>query len=164
MFSDRPFIRNTLFAAVTALCSVASPVAYAMDIVRENDQVPAPPAEQRGIWGAIAFSPIHNKYGFFWGADKRKEAEDIAVKFCEDRADSGCYLVVTFRNHRHWSDDDKSGFPYEHCAALSVAEDKDHKVTRWGAASATTHRQAEDAATKNCGDSNKCEIQEWVCT
>ncbi|NTF83800.1 DUF4189 domain-containing protein [Agrobacterium rhizogenes] len=163
MLSGRPVIRNSVFAALVAICAILPPTAHAADpIVQE--QYPEPPVTQDGIWGAIAFSPLHNKYGFFWGADKREEAENIAVKYCQNQADSGCRLAITFRNHRHWTDDDQSGFPYEHCAALSVAEDRDRKVTHWGAASAATRKDAEDAAIKSCGDSNQCKIHEWVCT
>lgn len=164
MFPDKPVIRNSLFIAITTFCSVTAPAAFATDIVRENEQAPAPPIEQRGIWGAISYSPIKNKYGFFWGADKRNEAEDISLRYCEHNADVGCRLVITFRNHRHWSDDDKSSFPYEHCAALSVSTDKDGKVTHWGVASAATRKKAEDAASINCGDADLCKVREWACT
>ncbi|WP_225772175.1 OmpA family protein [Inquilinus sp. Marseille-Q2685] len=121
----------------------------------------------RGIWGAIAYSAPDQKRGFFWGADKADEAQEIALRHCVHRGGQDCRVVSLFRNYRHWwDDDDKSGFPYEHCAALSVG--KPHAASRpaaWGAASATTRREAEEKATAICGgDANDCEIHEWVCT
>ncbi len=163
MFSGRFVIRTAMFAVLAAMCGIVPAMVYAADPV-VKEQVPEPPADQRGIWGAIAFSPVSNEYGFFWGADKRNEAEDVAVKYCKNKTAAGCRLVITFRNHRHWTDDDGSGFPYDRCAALSVAEDKEHKATHWGAASGKTQKDAVDAATKTCGNSSACNIREWVCT
>lgn len=55
-----------------------------------------------------------------------------------------------FRNHRHWDDDDGTGFPYEHCAALSLGG---------------TCRETEWEALSLCGgQENQCKIREWVCT
>jgi hypothetical protein len=50
-------------------------------------------------------------HGFFWGADKRQEAMDIALEHCENAEGKGCIVVEVFRNHRHWDDDDNTGFP-----------------------------------------------------
>ncbi|MDW6025958.1 DUF4189 domain-containing protein [Mesorhizobium sp. BAC0120] len=131
-----------------------------------RSEVPEPPPnEERGIWGAIAFSPTDGKHGFFWGADKRKEAEEIALKHCEHAKGEACKVVEVFRNHRHWDDDDDTGFPYQHCAALSVGKTAPAGESFWGAASATTRREAEEKATSQCGaDKNECKIREWVCT
>jgi outer membrane protein OmpA-like peptidoglycan-associated protein len=129
-----------------------------------------PAAEQnpgmRGIWGAIAYSVPDQKRGFFWGADKADEAQEIALRHCVHRGGKDCEVVSLFRNHRHWTDDDKSGFPYEHCAALSVGTPPAAgRPAPWGAASAETRRQAEEKATAICGgDANECRIPEWVCT
>ncbi|WP_437380210.1 OmpA family protein [Inquilinus limosus] len=131
---------------------------------------PAPAAGQspgmRGIWGAIAYSVPDEKRGFFWGADKPEEAQEIALRHCVHRGGQDCKVVSLFRNHRHWDDDDKTGFPYEHCAALAVGKPPAaNRPAAWGAASAETRRQAEEKATAICGgDANECEIPEWVCT
>ena len=127
---------------------------------------PAPAAEMRGIWGAIAYSAPDQKRGFFWGADKADEAQEIALRHCLNRDGQDCKVVSLFRNHRHWTDDDKSGFPYEHCAALSVGTSSaPGRPAPWGAASAETRREAEEKATAICGgDANECRIPEWVCT
>ncbi|RXT37495.1 hypothetical protein B5V01_28385, partial [Mesorhizobium erdmanii] len=78
--------------------------------------------EEKGIWAAIAYSQSDSKYGFFWGADKRQEAKDIAQKYCESAGGKACNVVSVFRNHRHWTDDDETGFPYKHCGALAMAD------------------------------------------
>jgi hypothetical protein len=131
-----------------------------------GSEPPAPPAnEEKGIWGAIAFSPTDGRHGFFWGADKRQEAEDIALKHCENAKGEDCRVVEVFRNHRHWDDDDYTGFPYKHCAALSVGKAAHSGTLSWGAASATTRRDAEEKATSLCAaEQNECKIREWVCT
>src|SRR5437660_1394846 len=79
-----------------------------------------PQQEEKGIWAAIAYSQADSKYGFFWGADKRQEAKDIAQKYCENAGGKACNVVTVFRNHRHWDDDDETGFPYKHCGALAM--------------------------------------------
>lgn len=126
---------------------------------------PGPMPEEKGIWGAIAFSPVDGRHGFFWGADKRTEAEDAALKHCENAEGAACKVVEVFRNHRHWDDDDGTGFPYEHCAALSLGETSRAGTPFWGTASATSRREAERNALSLCGgEENQCEIREWVCT
>jgi len=129
-------------------------------------QAAGPAPEMKGIWGAIAYSAPDEKRGFFWGADKPEEAQDRALRHCVHRGGNACLVVSLFRNHRHWRDDDKSGFPYEHCGALSVGKaPAADRPAAWGAASAETRRQAEEKATAICGGSvNACEIREWVCT
>jgi hypothetical protein len=134
------------------------------DLTVPEPDVPVPSVPQRGIWGAIAVAPAQGKHGFFWGADKREEAEEAALKYCENVAKSRCQLAIVFRNHRHWTDDDQSGFPYEHCAALVVEQDKDGPFSRWGAASAETRKDAEKLASEKCADDNACKVREWVCT
>lgn len=129
------------------------------------DPIPAPPEEQRGIWGAIAYSPVDDRQGFFWGADKREEAGDNALKYCQNAKGKACRVVTVFRNHRHWNDDDGSGFPYEHCAALSVGKSLGDGKRPWAASSEKTRREAEDKAQALCGGSDKqCKVREWVCT
>lgn len=127
-------------------------------------EVPVPDVEERGIWAAIAYSEADGVHGFFWGADKRQEASDIALEHCENDGGKDCVVVEVFRNHRHWDDDDHTGFPYNHCGALAVAKEK--KTTRvWGAKSAVTRDEAVDAAMRICeADGAKCKIREWVCT
>jgi hypothetical protein len=120
-----------------------------------------------GIWGAIAYSVRDEKRGFFWGADKPEEAQEIALRHCVHRGGQDCKVVTLFRNYRHWwDDDDKSGFPYEHCGALVVGEPAARgQPAPWGAASATTRREAEDKASAICGgDAKACSVHEWVCT
>ncbi|MCA0016221.1 DUF4189 domain-containing protein [Mesorhizobium sp. B292B1B] len=124
------------------------------------------PKEEKGIWGAIAYSSVDTKHGFFWGADKRQEAKDAAMKYCENAGGKGCTVVTVFRNHRHWTDDDETGFPYKHCGALAVAKEKQSdRLTPWGANSAETRRDAEDLALHACeAAGTECKIREWVCT
>ncbi|WP_052119995.1 OmpA family protein [Inquilinus limosus] len=120
-----------------------------------------------GIWGAIAYSVRDEKRGFFWGADKPEEAQEIALRHCVHRGGQDCRVVTLFRNYRHWwDDDDKSGFPYEHCGALVVGEPgANGQPAPWGAASARTRREAEEKASATCGgDAKACSVQEWVCT
>lgn len=129
--------------------------------------LPAPPPaeEERGIWAAIAYSNPDGKHGFFWGADKRQEAMDIALKHCQNAGGDGCTVVSVFRNHRHWNDDDNTGFPYNHCGALAVGEKTSGQFASWGAETAQTRRQAEDLTLQTCERTGqKCKIREWVCT
>lgn len=131
-----------------------------------TEQVPEPPAqEERGIWAAIAYSEVDHKHGFFWGADKRQEAMDIAFEHCENAGGEACKVVEVFRNHRHWNDDDDTGFPYNHCGALAIGEERADQMTPWAARSAPTRREAEEGALEVCEETGgKCEIREWVCT
>lgn len=125
---------------------------------------PVPDIEERGIWAAIAYSEVDGIHGFFWGADKRQEATDLAVKHCENDGGKDCAVIEVFRNHRHWDDDDNTGFPYNHCGALAVAKEK-KTTTIWGAKSAETRDEAEDAAIQTCeAGGAACKIREWVCT
>ncbi|MBB6303800.1 DUF4189 domain-containing protein [Rhizobium leucaenae] len=129
------------------------------------ERAPVPPPEEHGIWAAIAYSAPDEKYGFFWGADKRQEAMDIALKHCERDRGSSCVVVSVFRNHRHWDDDDKTGFPYMHCGALAIGEKKHERATPWSANSGPTRREAEDLALKACERlGSRCAVREWVCT
>ncbi|TPN44065.1 MULTISPECIES: DUF4189 domain-containing protein [unclassified Mesorhizobium] len=126
---------------------------------------PEPQQEEKGIWAAIAYSQADSKYGFFWGADKRQEAKDIAQKYCENAGGKACNVVTVFRNHRHWNDDDKTGFPYKHCGALALADKVENRFTPWGVNSAETRREAEDLALQACeATGERCKIREWVCT
>ncbi len=126
---------------------------------------PVPVEEERGIWAAIAYSSPDEKHGFFWGADKRQEAMDIALKHCQNAGGDGCAVVSVFRNHRHWNDDDNTGFPYNHCGALAVGEKAEGRLTSWGAETAQTRRKAEDLTLQACErNGQKCKIREWVCT
>ena len=129
------------------------------------EQAPAPPPEEHGIWAAIAYSAPDEKYGFFSVADKRQEAMDIALKHCERDKGRSCVVVSIFRNHRHWDDDDKTGFPYNHCGALAIGKESGNRATPWGVDSASTRREAEDLALKACERSgSRCSVREWVCT
>lgn len=127
--------------------------------------VPEPEiSNQVGIWGAIAFAEQSAKYGIFWGADERGEAEDIALKHCEKQAQSSCKLVLTYRNHRHWNDNDGSGFPYNYCAALAVKFSDHGKVAAWGVASSKSRKGAEQEAVEKCGADGTCKVLESGCT
>ncbi|MDX8524562.1 DUF4189 domain-containing protein [Mesorhizobium sp. MSK_1335] len=153
--------RRLSFSLLATLAGLTI-ASHAADLVAPE---PTQTGEEKGIWGAIAFSPADGRHGFFWGADKRDEAEDIALKHCENADGAGCEVVEVFRNHRHWDDDDGTGFPYEHCAALSVGKNASAGKPFWGAASAITRREAEDKALTLCGGKEKeCKIREWVCT
>ncbi|TRC97469.1 DUF4189 domain-containing protein [Mesorhizobium sp. WSM4303] len=150
---------NSAIAAIGMLLACAGRLAAA--------DLPAPPPaeEERGIWAAIAYSNPDRKHGFFWGADKRQEAMDIALKHCQNAGGDSCAVVSVFRNHRHWDDDDNTGFPYNHCGALAVGEKPEGRLTSWGAETAQTRRQAEDLTLQACERSGqKCKIREWVCT
>ncbi len=155
-----PFSRRPWVMLIAALIGISP--GYAADLVTPQ---PGPAPEEKGIWGAIAFSPVDGRHGFFWGADKRTEAEDAALNHCESAEGTACKVVEVFRNHRHWDDDDGTGFPYEHCAALSLGETSRAGTPFWGTASAKTRREAEQKALSLCGgQENQCEIREWVCT
>lgn len=140
----------------------------AADVIQEYSNVPVPPSvslDESGIWGAISYSESDGKYGFFWGADKRDEADSIAQKHCENNKGTSCSVVTTFRNHRHWNDNDGTGFPYNHCAALALAADKNASYSVWGASSAETRKDAEAEAIQQCESKGaSCKIKEWVCT
>jgi hypothetical protein len=121
--------------------------------------------EERGIWAAIAYSDVDGKHGFFWGADKRQEAMDVALEHCANAGGEACKIVEVFRNHRHRDDDDDTGFPYNHCGALAVGEQRAGQMTPWSAKSAPTRREAEAQALQACeAAGDKCSIREWVCT
>jgi hypothetical protein len=137
----------------------------AADLPAPAADVPVPPQEERGIWAAIAYSEDDEKHGFFWGADKRQEAMDIALEHCENAEGKGCVVVEVFRNHRHWDDDDNTGFPYHHCGTLAIGKEKGGRITPWSAKSAPTRRESEDLALAACELSGtQCEVREWVCT
>jgi hypothetical protein len=120
---------------------------------------------EKGIWGAIAYSSPDARHGFFWGADTRKEAAEQALRHCENAGGKACATVIEFRNHRHWDDDDETGFPYHHCAALAVGAEGADGIRSWGVAAAEKRSQAENLARQQCGGEEKaCTIREWVCT
>lgn len=138
----------------------------AADLQTRSAKEPAPPAtKESGIWAAIAYSSADEKHGFFWGADKRQEAADLALEHCRRAGGNGCVVVSVFRNHRHWDDDDRTGFPYHHCGALAVAKEKDDGITPWSAKAAPTRQQAEGQALQACERAGaRCKVREWVCT
>lgn len=159
-------MRSGPLAAVLGIALLWTGRVISADLPEGPPEPPAPPPqEEKGIWAAIAYSGADTKYGFFWGADKRREASDIALKHCENAGGQDCTVVAVFRNHRHWDDDDDTGFPYKHCGALAVAEKATDRLTPWGAKSAETRREAEDLALQACETAGgKCKIREWVCT
>lgn len=137
----------------------------AADLSIDADVPVPPPQEERGIWAAIAYSEPDEKHGFFWGADKRDEAIEIALEHCENAGGVACKMVEVFRNHRHWDDDDETGFPYNHCGALAIGTERGGQSTPWASKSAPTRREAEEQALKACEiGGKKCEVREWVCT
>ena len=154
------------FALGAIAMMLVSPVQLDAADLPVATEIPAPPEqEERGIWAAIAYSENDEKHGFFWGADKRQEAMDIALEHCENADGKGCAVVEVFRNHRHWDDDDNTGFPYYHCGALAIGKEKSGLITPWSAKSAPTRREAEDLALQVCEASGgQCKIREWVCT
>lgn len=155
---------GSAIGAVCLMLVLTTPLGAA-DIAATAEVPVPPPQEERGIWGAIAYSETDEKHGFFWGADKRQEAMDIALEHCQNADGKGCVVVEVFRNHRHWDDDDNTGFPYNHCGALAVGEEKGDRITAWAAKSAATRREAEAHALEACEiDVTKCEIREAVCT
>lgn len=60
-----------------------APSSRAADMA-DPGSIPEPILAEKGIWGAIAYSTTDNRHGFFWGADKRDEAENIALKYCKN--------------------------------------------------------------------------------
>ncbi len=159
-------MRLVPLAAVLGIALLWTGQVISADLLEGPPEPPAPPPhEEKGIWAAIAYSSTDARHGFFWGADKRQEASDIALKHCENAGGQNCTVVAVFRNHRHWDDDDQTGFPYNHCGALAVAERATDRLTPWGAKSAPTRREAEDLALQACeAAGGKCKIREWVCT
>lgn len=153
-------IRKIAHAAL-AVFILTHPAIAADPII--NDLPPEPPAidlAERGIWGAIAYSETDGKRGIFWGADTRAEADANAQKYCDKAGGAACKVVTTFRNHRHWSDNDGSGFPYEPCATLAVSASS---IAKWGVATDIRGKNATAAALAQCGSSD-CKIVEKVCT
>ena len=65
---------------MTRILIAASMLISATDMV--EPEIPETQVEQKGICGATAYSDNDGEYGFFWGAGKRDEAEEIAVKHC----------------------------------------------------------------------------------
>ncbi|MDL2405865.1 DUF4189 domain-containing protein [Rhizobium calliandrae] len=152
-------------AAAIGMLIISNGHLGAADLFKADEPPTPPPQEERGIWAAIAYSTPDEKHGFFWGADKRQEAMDIARNYCKRNGGSACVVVSVFRNHRHWDDEDNTGFPYEHCGALAVGKEAGKRITPWSAKSAPTRREAEDLAMKACEISGiQCKIREWVCT
>lgn len=153
------FTLGVIASLLLSTCSLS-----AADLISSDVPVPVD-VEEHGIWAAIAYSKTDIKHGFFWGADKRQEAADIAVKHCENDGGKDCRVVEVFRNHRHWDDDDNTGFPYNHCSALAVAKEKTSGLTPWGIKSAASRIDAEKAALAACEVGGiQCKIREWVCT
>ncbi len=159
-------MKRTAIIASIWLSLACNGIGLAADPPETRSEVPVPPVVgEKGIWGAIAYSQADAKYGFFWGADKRPEAEETALKHCERAGGKNCTVATVFRNHRHWDDDDGTGFPYNHCAALAVSEDKNARTSAWGSKSATTRKEAEDLSLSTCeAKGAQCKIREWVCT
>ncbi len=150
--------------ALGMLFSQTSQIAAA-DLPPATMEAPVPPPEENGIWAAIAYSDVDQKHGFFWGADQRQEAMDIAFEHCENAGGEACKVVEVFRNHRHWDDNDDTGFPYNHCGALVIGKKRTGQISRWAAKSAPTRREAAEQALHACESSgDKCDIREWVCT
>jgi Domain of unknown function (DUF4189) len=147
---------------VTALCTF---LMWGGSAVPADLAAGPPPHEESGIWAAIAYSSIDGKHGFFWGADTRREATETALQHCANAGGKSCMPVATFRNHRHWDDDDGTAFPYNHCGALAVEMKAAGQVGNWSAKSAQSARVAEETALKACERGGKsCTIREWVCT
>lgn len=159
-------MRGNLAIAAIGMLLVCGGRLGAADLAATAEAEPVPPAqEEKGIWAAIAYSSLDGKHGFFWGADKRQEAIDIAVEHCQSEGGEACAVVSIFRNHRHWDDDDDTGFPYKHCGALAVGEETAHGFHIWGARTAKTRREAEDLTLQACERFGQtCKIREWVCT
>lgn len=155
---------GSAIAAVGLLLACAGQLGAADLAAGAVESAPAT-QEEKGIWAAIAYSSIDEKHGFFWGADKRQEAVDTALEHCQRAGGNDCVVVTVFRNHRHWDDDDHTGFPYEHCGALALGEETTGRPTSWGAESAQTRREAEEMALQICERTGEtCKIREWVCT
>lgn len=160
---------TSTIAAASLMMLGSMQAGFTADLPADYTDVPLPPAvgsnDQQGIWAAIAYSKVDAKHGFFWGADKRPEAEEAALRHCEKAGGGSCTVVTVFRNHRRWDDDDGSGFPYNHCGALAVSKEAAAGMSVWGATSAPTRKEAEEIALSACEVSGKqCLIREWVCT
>lgn len=151
----RRYLWATCIAAVLAV-----PYANAADPILNDgpDLPPVPQLDATGIWGSLAISEPDLKHGIFWGANTRHEAEDLAFRHCQNAGGGNCKTIETFRNHRHWHDDDGL-FPYNQCVVLAV--DRQSRV--WGSSTATSTAQARKDALSKCGV-NSCEIVEQGCT
>ncbi|WP_455296841.1 DUF4189 domain-containing protein [Brucella pituitosa] len=165
-------IRSVL-AAAGLFTMVGLSIVCAADLQATNPEIPEPPVtqfesgsnDQKGIWAAIAYSDRDGRHGFFWGADKRPEAEQAALQHCEKAGGASCTIVTVFRNHRHWNDDDGSGFPYNHCGVLAVSKEPVGGMSAWGAKSASTRKEAENLSLSACeSNGRQCSVREWVCT
>lgn len=150
-------------AFVATLFALSGPTMAADLLTSERMQASA---EERGIWAAIAYSEYDSKHGFFWGADKRQEASDIALKHCRNAGGEDCKVVEVFRNHRHRDDNDDTGFPYNHCGVLAIGDGRhESKIAPWASRSAPTRREATDEALRACeSGGDRCKVREWVCT
>lgn len=152
-------MKKTIIMGIV-LAALAAGQSKAADPVMLENEVPVAPAvvDGIGIWGALAYSDADGKYGMFWGGDTRAEAEDNAMRHCQNDKGASCKLVETFRNHRHWNDDDGQ-YPYNQCAVLAV----DHKGGKWGSATATSIKEARAGALSKC-EGASCKVVEQGCT
>lgn len=124
-------VNRSISAVLLSLAITASFDIRAADLV-QPEAIPAPPQaaavilqpavssaspermqEEKGIWGAIAYSPLDDRHGFFWGADKSAEAVENALKHYWNADGADWQAAIIFCNHRHWKDDDGTGFPYK---------------------------------------------------
>jgi len=162
-------MKSAKMIAIAASVLLSGVTGHAADLPGVPSDTPMPPesamtAQQKGIWAAIAFSERDGKHGFFWGADTRSEAEKIAVQHCERVGGGSCKVAIVFRNHRHWNDNDGTGFPYDHCAALAVSNQSGSNFFSV-AKSATNRKEAEELTLTACEKlSSQCSIREWICT
>lgn len=151
---------SSLSTLLTATLLLSAGAVHAADPVASL-RSPKP----RGIWAAIAISPKDGQHGIFWGADERSEAEALAIEHCVNAGGEECQIAETFRNHRHRSDDDGSGFPYHPCGALATDGVGAASMTHFGSDTAPTRRDAERGALEICQSNGaQCKIREWVCT
>lgn len=155
-------VQSVIAALIAAIVLGAGAVsATDRDRIANDDREP----DERGIWGAIAYSVPDSRHGFFWGADVREEATRQALNHCRALRGSSCEVVATFRNHRHEDDESQGAVSFESCGSLAVAKADQVGSPAWGTATGSTSKLANDRALNKCqkgGDT--CAIREWVCT
>ena len=95
----------------------------------------------RGSYGAIAYSAKDESYGFSDSQNSQREAEDLAMGYCQQYG-TGCRAMVWFKNS---------------CGAVA----SNGKKTGWG--HGDTEEAAQKKALKSCRKKN-CEIKVSHCT
>jgi Domain of unknown function (DUF4189) len=106
--------------------------------------VSAAGAAARDNYGAIAYSPSTQAYGYSYDHGSRGRAETAALAECSKRA-GDCQVPLWFRNA---------------CGALAVGNEGGWG-TGWGAPRQIAERNARQVCREH---TNNCAVLRWVCT